>query len=106
MKPEIENNTIRLQGGINITRALELNSQLLEGLALSNEVEIDLSAVNEIDTAGVQLLIHAKKAADKAQRVLRLCRHSPAVLDVFELLNLGAYFGDPLVIQSQTGAAS
>jgi len=27
-----------------------------------------------------------------------LTAHSPAVLEVFEILNLAAYFGDPMII--------
>ena len=60
--------------------------------------EIDLSGVTEIDTSGVQLLMLAKKEALAAQRELRLVGHSPAVLEVFELLNVAAYFSDPLVM--------
>jgi len=32
------------------------------------------------------------------QRKLHLVAHSPAVLEVLEMLNLAAHFGDPLVI--------
>ena len=62
--------------------------------------EIDLSAVTEIDTAGVQLLMLAKRTALEAKRELRLVGHSAAVIEVFELLNVAAYFGDHLVMDS------
>ena len=62
--------------------------------------EIDLSGVTEIDTAGVQLLMVAKRTATEQGRELRLVGHSPAVIDVFELLNVAAYFGDHLIMDS------
>ena len=87
--------SIALQGEFTIFRAAELKPVLLEVPA---PTEIDLSGVTEIDTSGVQLLMLAKKEALAAQRELRLVGHSPAVLEVFELLNVAAYFSDPLVM--------
>ncbi|HEV7814476.1 MAG TPA: STAS domain-containing protein [Janthinobacterium sp.] len=87
-----------LDGELTIYRAAELKQQLLAALERAGPLEIDLSAVTEVDTAGVQLLMLAKQVALQRQQELRLAGHSPAVLDVFELFNLGGYFGDPLVI--------
>ena len=56
-------------------------------------------------TAGVQLLMLAKRTAQKQQGQLRLVGHSAAVLEVFDLLHLAAYFGDDLVIPQPLGAA-
>jgi anti-anti-sigma regulatory factor len=42
----------------------------------------------------------AKQAARAGQRELRLVGHSPAVREVFELLDLGAWFGNALPITS------
>jgi len=64
----------------------------------TKELQIDLSAVAEIDSAGLQLLLLLKAEAQKRGFVLRLLRHSEAVIEVFELLKLGMYFGDPIVI--------
>ena len=86
---------LRIEGEFTIFRAAELKPVLLDEPA---PTEIDLSGVTEIDTAGVQLLMLAKKEALAAQRELRLVGHSPAVLEVFELLNVAAYFSDPLVM--------
>ena len=89
---------LRIEGEMTIFRALELKQTLL---ADPVPVEIDLSGVTDIDTAGVQLLMLAKKTAQAAHRELRLVAHSPAVLEVFELLNVAAYFDDPLVMTSR-----
>jgi anti-sigma B factor antagonist len=90
-------NTLRIDGELTIFRATELKPVLLPTPPLT---DIDLSGVTDLDTAGVQLLMLAKKAALAEGRELRLVGHSPAVLDVFELLNVAAYFGDPLVMDS------
>jgi anti-anti-sigma regulatory factor len=86
---------LRIVGEFTIFRAAELKPLLLNEPAPS---EIDLSGVSEIDTAGVQLLMLAKQSALARNSELRLTGHSPAVLEVFELLNVAAYFNDPLVM--------
>jgi len=89
---------LRIEGELTIFRAAELKDALMREPAPQ---EIDLSAVTEMDTAGLQLLMAAKRAANAEQRTLRLLAHSPAVLEVFELLNVAAYFNDPLVMEAR-----
>ena len=94
---------LRIEGELSIYRATELKQALLDE---PRPVEIDLSGVTEIDTVGVQLLMLAKKTALAEQRELRLVAHSPAVTEVFELLDLAAYFDDPLVMDQRTAAGA
>lgn len=89
---------LHIDGEMTIYRAAELKPQLLEALAGAGELEVDLAGVTEIDTAGLQVLMLAKQTAAATGRSLRLTGHSPAVVDVFEMLDLASYFGDPLVI--------
>ena len=99
--------SFRMAGEMTIYRAAELKEMLLEPLQHSGAtLEVDLSGVTELDTAGLQLLILAKRTALKNEGQLRLIGHSPAVLNVFDLLNLAAYFGDDLVIAQQQPSAS
>lgn len=95
-------NTLRIEGELTIFRAMELKPALLPTPPLD---EIDLSGVTDIDSAGVQLLMLAKKTAAASNRELRIVGHSPAVIEVFELLNVAAYFGDHLVMDSKTKAS-
>ena len=97
-KPDVNPPVLRIEGEFTIFRAAEFKPLLLEAPAPQ---EIDLSGVTEIDTAGVQLLMLAKQEATRQQRELRLVGHSPAVLDVFELLNVAGYFNDPLVMAAR-----
>lgn len=92
-------NTLRIDGELTIFRAMELKPALLAEPPVD---EIDLSGVTDLDTAGVQLLMLAKKNALAHQRNVKLVGHSPVVLDVFELLNIAAHFGDHLVMDSST----
>ncbi len=96
-------NILKIEGELTIFRAMELKPVIL---ATPPVDEIDLSGVTDLDTAGVQLLMLAKKTALAQQHDLALTGHSPAVLDVFELLNVAGYFGDHLVMDSRAKAAT
>jgi anti-sigma B factor antagonist len=85
-------------GEMTIYDAAELKPALVEALGQSDEIEVDLSGVSELDTSGVQLLMLMKREAVVAGKKLTLSGHSPAVLEVFELLGLGSWFGDPQVL--------
>jgi anti-anti-sigma factor len=85
------NGSLRIEGEMTIYQAAELKQALLAALEQDEEVEIDLSAVSEIDTAGVQLLIAAGKTAQAKQKRLRLAEPSAAVTDVFKLFDLDGW---------------
>jgi anti-anti-sigma factor len=91
---------LRIEGEMTIYRAAELRQVLLDALAPPGDLNIDLSGVTEIDSAGVQLLVAAKKSAQANSTELHLTGHSAEVLEVLEIFNLGGYFGDPIVITS------
>jgi anti-sigma B factor antagonist len=90
-----------VEGSMTIYEAAADKPLLLSALATAKETEIDLSSVDEMDTAGLQLLILVKRESLKAGKILRLIGHSPASLDVLERYNLGSYFGDPVVVSSR-----
>lgn len=93
--------TLDIKGEMTIYTAAEQKGQLLEFIESGDSLEINLSQVNELDTAGTQLLILAKQEAARAKKNLRFVMHSNAVLDVLELANLTAVFGDPLFISGE-----
>jgi anti-sigma B factor antagonist len=95
---------LHIEGEMSIYTAAELKSQLLPHLGQSGDLEIDLSQVSELDGAGVQLLLLAKREAARAGANLHLSWHSRAVLEVFDLCNLAGFFGDPLVLSSSTAS--
>ncbi len=87
----------RIDGEFTIYRAAELADALkaaLAGLAPDAPFEIDLAGVTEMDSAGVQLLMSARRSAAAGGRALRIAGRSPAVAEVFRTLQLDAQFGD------------
>lgn len=97
--------TLRLDGELTIYRAAELKPLLLDTLRGAAVLEIDLAGVTDIDSAGVQLLMLARRQALAQGRALRLIAPSAAVVDVLELLDLHACFGGDLAAPAQGVAA-
>ncbi|MCF8169291.1 MAG: STAS domain-containing protein [Rhodoferax sp.] len=95
---------LQIEGELNIYRAAELKRTLIEPLQAGVRLVVNLAAVSELDTCGLQLLMLAKRTAKAVQAELQLVGHSPAVLEVFELLNMAAFFGDHLVIEPKPPA--
>ncbi|TAK81142.1 MAG: anti-sigma factor antagonist [Aquabacterium sp.] len=91
---------MRIEGELSIYRAAELKAELLAAIKPKATLEVDLSGVTELDSAGVQVLMLAKRAARDLGGELKLSAHSPAVVEVFELLDLAAHFGDALLVPS------
>lgn len=85
-----------LKGDMNIYSAQDIKRQFLEHLDSAAELEINLAQVGEIDTAGFQVLYLVKREAIKGGKTLCLTSHSPAVLEIMDLYNMAAYFGDSM----------
>jgi anti-sigma B factor antagonist len=88
---------LRIDGELTIYRAAELCDALktaLAGLPDGHDLEVDLLEVTEMDSAGVQLLVAAKKTARASGRELRVTGRSPAVEEVLETLRLVGHFAD------------
>jgi anti-sigma B factor antagonist len=93
---------IDLLGDLNIFNAAEQRQRLLDAFDSGSEVEVDLSQVSEMDSAGMQLMIAAKREAALRNKPLRLSGHSPAVFEILELCDLAGHLGDPLLIHAPT----
>lgn len=89
-----------IEGDMTIYRATELKEALMDRIAQYQEVDVDLSKVAEIDSAGLQLMVLAKLEASTHSKVLRFDGHSPAVMEILDLSDLAGFFGDPVVISS------
>jgi anti-sigma B factor antagonist len=89
---------LEIKGEMTIYTAAEQKDYLLAYINSGSELEINLSEVSELDTAGTQLLVMAKQEAARKQKKIKFTMHSNAVLDVLELANLTTAFGDPLFI--------
>lgn len=87
-----------------IYHALEQKTLLLDALAERKILELDLSQVAEIDTAGLQLLLLVKRESNTAGKKLKVIAHSPAVRELIEFTQTAGYFGDPMVIPRDAAA--
>ena len=87
-----------------IYHAAEQKNQLLEALNEGQTLELDLSQVAEMDTAGLQLLLLAKREARKVEKAVKIIKHSPTVRELIEFTHLAGHFGDPMVIPRSEAA--
>ena len=86
---------------LTIYAAAELKEGLVGAVGECAEMEINLSAVSDIDTAGLQVLVLAKRHAAATNKALHLVGHSRPVMELLELYDMAALFGDPVVIPAQ-----
>lgn len=99
-------NKTAIKQDMNIYNASAQKDMLLKALNGCQELDIDLSQVSEMDTAGFQILLLTKREALKANKVVRLTGHSKAVTELIDLYNMAGYFGDPMVIPADDRVAA
>jgi len=91
---------LSIEDEMTIYTALEQKNDLNQYLKPDVDLQINLAKVDEIDSAGLQVLLFIKQQADTLNFNFSLIEHSQAVVEVLELLNLGSHFGDPIVISA------
>jgi anti-anti-sigma factor len=84
---------LRLEGELTIYHVLEARTRLDAALDLDPALRLDLSGLEELDTAGVQLLVWLGQEANRRGKTLAWLAPSPAVLEIFELLQVAPLFG-------------
>lgn len=94
---------LTIEGELTIFTAAEQKIKLLNFLNSGDALEINLSQVAELDTAGLQLLILIKREAAQQRKQLSFTMHSKAVLEILELANLTTAFGDQVVLAHNEG---
>jgi len=96
---------IAIQDEMTIYNVLDQKTTLYPHLKDDHELQIDLSEVSEIDSAGMQLLIFLKNEAIRKQNELTFVHHSQAVVEVVETFNLSSFFNDPVVLSADWNAS-
>ena len=79
---------VSINGDMTIYQAQENKDALLKALRSGNQLEIDLSDVEEFDSAGFQLLCLLKQEADRLQKKGQLLQCSPTVVEVLDLFGV------------------
>ncbi len=83
--------TARVTGEMNIYHALELKQGVMEALASSGPLQIDLSGVIELDSTGLQLLLLARREAERSGKTFSVVNASEAASAVIDIFSVGEY---------------
>ena len=95
---------LTLGGELTIYTASEA-FQLLQGhLGSVPRLDLDLSGIEEFDTAGAQLLFWAKREAHHLGKDLAIIHHGPSVVNALDLLNLASVLGDAILEEPGHGS--
>jgi anti-anti-sigma factor len=100
--PDSSSTALAICGEFTVFTAAALKASLIDAIAQAEtaDIAIDLAGVTEIDSAGVQLMVMAKREAASYGKNLHFIGHSGPVLDLIDLCDLSGFFGDPLLIRS------
>lgn len=92
---DFEPTILAIGEAMTIYQAQAQKEQLLDALAAAQHVQLDLSEVPEIDSAGLQLLLLVNREALRQNRQMTIVRLSPCVRHVIDFCNLTGLVGDP-----------
>lgn len=79
---------LAIEGGMTIYQAGNLRDGLLAESAQYSTIHLDLSAVDEFDCAGLQLLLGLERLVSRSGSHLHIDQCSPAVSDVLHLFQM------------------
>lgn len=94
---------VRLGESLDIASAEEAKSRLQQVSESAANLELDLSSLVDIDTAGIQLLLALRRTREKAGTPVRIVHPSPSVLDAFRLVGLERIFDASVAVSREGG---
>lgn len=71
---------VKLAGGVTLARASEVKAELLDALTGASRLHLDLTAVDEMDVAGVQLLCALHRSAVRQGKGLEITAEGRSTL--------------------------
>lgn len=92
VRKSVKATRVRLGGELTVYQARELRDALLGKLRGSPALELDLSRVEVMDTAGFQLLLALRKESSAVKKRFAITAQSPATASVLRLFNMEEYF--------------
>lgn len=90
--------TVLKPENMTIYEAMEIQALFSTTLAKYDQIEVDLSDVSEIDSAGLQLMVALKNDASKQKKIMAFTAHSREVISFLDLFNMTQFFGDPVIL--------
>ena len=91
---------LKLAGSATIYTVARLKSEIEESFT-GGALALDLEGLQEMDSAGIQLLLYFKNEGKRLGRNVALIKHSPVVLKVIDLYGLAAQLGDRIKIPAR-----
>ncbi|WP_313514175.1 STAS domain-containing protein [Pseudomonas sp.] len=83
---------LRLAGSLTIYEVREAHAALLDVLQQPRDWQLDLAELDEIDSAGAQLLLAVQRHQRRAQLGLSVGEASESVIELFQLLRLQSLY--------------
>jgi anti-anti-sigma factor len=87
-----ERHQLQLAGELTIYTAADLKPQLLQALTECTALDLHLGQISELDTAGLQQLLLARREAARLGKTLRLLEPSAAAREVLAFMQLDTAF--------------
>ena len=94
MSSEANATQLSMESELTIIHAAELRNTLLAQLRDSEALEIDMGRVEELDAAGLQLLISLKREADETDKHLRLTHMGARLTKALQLMGVADLLGE------------
>lgn len=79
---------VALEGDLTIITAAERRQRLMSALHGSAGLKVDLSGIDEMDTAGLQILLLARREAGRASLTFEIAAASRAVTETLAVAHL------------------
>jgi len=95
---------LSIEGELTVFTVHALKDRMMAALAQSSALQVDLSEVSEVDGAGIQLLLAAKREAQQRGGTLSLIGQPPQFIAALELTDLASEFGAPPIHDLETTA--
>ena len=71
------------EGDVNIYTVSKLKKIIIDGLDQMNKIELDFNGIGKFDSAGLQLLVHISREAERLNKDIVIIGASDKVKEVF-----------------------
>ena len=75
--------TVKWKGTAGIEQAHRLQNELLEAFKKNSEIRLDISGVDDIDITGIQIVVAARKEAEKSEKSFFITGEIPKAIKEF-----------------------
>jgi len=75
--------TVKWRGTVGIEQAHKLKDELIEAFNKNSEIRLDISKVEDIDITGIQIIVAARKEAEKVGKAFFITGKIPKAIEEF-----------------------